>query len=113
MESPSPQPPSPAADETVSVEQFLKLLSESGLLSTDEVKTVVAGVPEPSRSNARSLSQELIRQQRLTPYQASMLLHGRSKGLVLGSYEVLDKIHCAHTPGKRRGPPCGCGTNRG
>jgi serine/threonine protein kinase len=74
----------------VSVEQFLKGLSESGLLPADEVRALAQ---RHVQGDARALAQELVKQQKLTPYQASMLGRGRSKGLVLaGAYVVLEKL---------------------
>jgi serine/threonine protein kinase len=76
--------------EMVSVEQFLKGLSESGLLPADEV---LALTQRPAQGDARALAQELVKQQKLTAYQALMLGRGRSKGLVLaGTYVVLEKL---------------------
>ena len=42
--------------------------------------------------DAVDLVRELYRQGKLTKYQAQSLYHGRSKGLVLGNYVILDRI---------------------
>jgi serine/threonine protein kinase/Leucine-rich repeat (LRR) protein len=76
----------------VSAERFVKHLADSGLLSKSEIKTLVATIPEPQRHDANGLAQELVRLEKLTRYQATMLSQGRSKGLVLGNYVVLDRL---------------------
>ncbi|MBL8796961.1 MAG: protein kinase [Planctomycetia bacterium] len=82
--------PSPAAADMVPVEQFLKGLGESGLLPAADVRALAQRY---AQGDARALAQELIRQQKLTPYQASMLGRGRSRGLVLANtYIVLEKL---------------------
>lgn len=88
MESPNQTAPT----EAVSVDQFVKLLLDTGLLPADEVRAFASAIPVAQRQDARPLAQELMKQGKLTKYQASMLYAGKSKGLVLGNYAILDKI---------------------
>jgi len=84
--------PSPTSVTSVSLDEFVKCLSESELLPAEEVRTLVKRVPAAQRRDAAAFAQELIHQQKLTRYQAAMLLQGTSRGLVLGNYVVLDKL---------------------
>src|SRR5262245_40861291 len=82
----------PIAAEVLSVEQFARHLAESGLLPPAEVKALAGRVPAAQRGDCRPLVDQLVKLGKLTSYQASMLCQGRSKGLVLGNYAILDKI---------------------
>jgi serine/threonine protein kinase len=83
---------SPSADTRVTVEQFSRSLTESGLLSAEEVKSLTERIPPNQRQDCRSFAQELIKQQKLTKYQAAMLFQGKTKGLVLGNYVLMEKL---------------------
>ncbi|HLJ11061.1 MAG TPA: serine/threonine-protein kinase, partial [Planctomycetaceae bacterium] len=77
----------------VSVENFLKFLSDSGILSSDDVLGLKARIPEDKRSDdAQELARELVRQKKLTLFQANALYHAKLKGLTLGNYVLLDRI---------------------
>lgn len=74
-------------------EQFIDCLSKSGLLSTTEVAALTAHLPaDKSGNDATSFASELVKQKKLTPYQASILSQGQVKGLIFGDYKVLDKV---------------------
>src|SRR5687767_9904656 len=78
---------------SVSVEQFAKAVSESGLLSADELAAFQAGLRASRRpADAQALARELITAGKLTKYQASAAYQGKAKSLMLGQYVVLDKI---------------------
>jgi Leucine-rich repeat (LRR) protein/tRNA A-37 threonylcarbamoyl transferase component Bud32 len=83
---------SQAGADLVSVQQFVQYLSDSNLFSADEVKAFLAGVQPSQRQDTRLLAQELVKQGKLTRFQAQMLCQGKTRGLVLGSYAVLDKL---------------------
>jgi serine/threonine protein kinase len=85
-----PRPSAPASP--VSSEQFLKGLTDSGLLSAGEVQAVLSGISFSRRHDVRQLAAEFVKQGKLTRYQATMLFQGRSRGLVLGNYALLDKL---------------------
>src|SRR5579872_2216043 len=77
----------------VSVENFLKHLADSGILSSDEIERLDAKNPKEKRSeDALALARNLVRENTLTQFQASALYQGKAKGLVLGNYVLLDKI---------------------
>jgi serine/threonine protein kinase len=74
-------------------EQFIDCLSKSGLLSATEVAAVTANLAADKTANdATSFASELVKQKKLTPYQASILSQGQVKGLIFGDYKVLDKV---------------------
>ena len=79
--------------DSLSIERFLECLSQSGLLSEAELSEVreEASSGDIAR-DASSLAAELVRRQRLTEYQAQVLCGGKSGGLLLGNYVVLDEI---------------------
>ncbi len=72
---------------------FITGLSQSGLMSVDEVRSFQAKLPSDARpADSESLITQLIRHGKLTPYQAQMIHSGQIDGLVLGEYVVLDMI---------------------
>jgi hypothetical protein len=70
----------------------VRSLTECGLLAAAEIQAVLAQVPATHRHDARTLAQEFVRRRKLTDYQASNLCEGKSRGLVLGNYAILDKL---------------------
>ncbi len=87
-------PDSSSAPASLSIDEFLQTLSQSGLLPPQELDSVRAHpVAHPdSGSTTADLINWLIQQEKLTQYQAELLCRGRAGGLVLGNYIVLDKI---------------------
>jgi serine/threonine protein kinase len=85
--------PSPGQTSTfVSVDQFIKGLIDSGLLPAEEARPLAARVPPTQKDDCRPLAKELVEAKKLTWYQAMMLTQGRTKGLVLDNYIILDRI---------------------
>ena len=77
----------------VSLKDFAKSLAASGLMSTEEVRDFLGTFPAEKRpKSSQDLARELIRAGKITKYQAMEVYHGRTKGLVLGNYVILDKI---------------------
>lgn len=77
----------------VSLDQFTQQLADSGLLSSADVQTLVEGLPAEKRpQDAEQLARELVRQKRLTAFQAQQIYAGKGKSLVLGNYVILDKL---------------------
>uniref|UniRef100_UPI00321FE46A serine/threonine protein kinase n=1 Tax=Thermogutta sp. TaxID=1962930 RepID=UPI00321FE46A len=77
----------------VTGEQFWQSLQESGLLSADELSRwgqELFGSAFPD--SGEELARELVRHRVLTAFQAGCLLRGRTKGLVLGEYVILDRL---------------------
>ena len=76
-----------------SLEQYQTLLAESGLLSRDEIRRFLNDLPPDSRpKDAQALAKALVRAEKLTKFQAAAVYQGQIKELVLGEYEILDKL---------------------
>ena len=75
---------------TVTIEQFIRLLDDSGLLTAVEMEDVLAGLPLYTSVN--SLAEGIYRRGRLTKYQLQRVYQGNGKSLHLGNYTVIDKI---------------------
>jgi Leucine-rich repeat (LRR) protein/tRNA A-37 threonylcarbamoyl transferase component Bud32 len=78
----------------VPLAEFVKRLSESGVMPADEIRAVQArllsGAVAPQ--DAQAFARELVKQRRLTPYQAATVYRGNAPDLVFGTYVVLDKL---------------------
>jgi serine/threonine protein kinase len=77
---------------TLTVEEFLEQLSESGLMTAEEITTFQRGLPADNQKNVEDLASELVRQKRLTRFQADAVCRGEARSLVLGNYVILDRI---------------------
>ena len=89
-----PGVPVPAGRTLLNVTQFLMQLVQSGLMTPSAVELLkdrYASLIVPDQP-ASELSHALVEQKVLTRFQASMLLQGRGKGLVLGQYVLLEKL---------------------
>ncbi|MCH7726226.1 MAG: protein kinase [Planctomycetes bacterium] len=73
----------------ISVDVFITCLRKSRLLKSDEIDRLLEAI---KADDTQSLVQELIARKKLTRFQASALRRGKYKGLVLGSYVVLEKL---------------------
>jgi len=79
----------------VPLEQFVKQLADSGVMSADDIQAFQASLPAEklnAAEDAQSFARELIKQRKLTSYQASAIYQGKGQGLVFGTYVVLDKL---------------------
>ncbi len=77
----------------VTREQFVANLVRSGLMSADEVASFQRERLGQGRDvDVEELARELVRAGKLTKYQATTIYQGKTKGLVLGDYVVLDRI---------------------
>jgi len=74
----------------VPLEQFVKHLEDSGILAGDTLQEFIP--PRASPKDAEELVRELVRQKKLTRFQAEQVWQGKGKSLVLGNYLLLDKI---------------------
>ena len=74
----------------VPVEQFVKLLEDSGILASETIRDFVP--PKSNPKDGEELARELVRQKKLTKFQAEEVYRGKGKSLVLGNYTLLDKI---------------------
>jgi serine/threonine protein kinase len=74
-------------------EDFLHELTQSGLMEPAEAAAYRQRVSASGgQYDARAVSRELVRAGRLTPYQAAAILQGKAKGLLIGTYLVLDRL---------------------
>ncbi len=77
----------------VSLEQFIERLVQSGLYTAQDLSAFQEGLPPEKRpKDPQGLARELIQAGRLTKFQAEAVYVGKTKGLVLGDYVILDKI---------------------
>ncbi len=74
----------------VALEQFVEQLEDSGILARDTLREFLP--PNAAPKNAEELARELVRQRKLTKFQAAQLCQGKGKSLVLGNYVLMDKI---------------------
>lgn len=74
-------------------DQFAKNLVATKLLSREEVQAAWQSYAKTVKErSAQGFAKELIRSERLTAYQAERIAQGEVKGLILGSYVILDRI---------------------
>ena len=77
----------------LSVDDFITRLNDSGLMTSDEVRALVESLPADKRpQDVNQFAQELIRQKKLTAYQAQTVYQGKGQSLILGNYVILDKL---------------------
>jgi len=76
--------------ETISREEFVRSVNESGLLSGADLRATLGG--EAGVSDTRELARSLVDAHRLTPFQADAILAGRLRELCIGNYVVLDRL---------------------
>ncbi|MBM79791.1 MAG: hypothetical protein CMJ78_04270 [Planctomycetaceae bacterium] len=71
--------------------EFTDRLGRSGIFSTDELSEIAKTADTATFGSPEELAFELVRQKRLTEYQASVVC-GEDSRLTIGEYIVLDKI---------------------
>ena len=84
-----------SATKPISEIDFVDGLRRSGLMPQDEIDQLLMDLSwdrSKSHGDSSSLAKRLIRSEKLTQFQAKLLLRGRWKGLVLGNYTILDKL---------------------
>src|SRR4051812_37438053 len=69
---------------------FLSRVSQSGLLSSQQIKAGLADLPQTNRGKA--VARAFVDQGLLTKFQAELLLAGRTTGFFLGQYRILEQI---------------------
>ena len=78
---------------TLSLDDFLTRLNESGLLASAEVRGILDAWPSEQPSpDVQAFAQELVRRKRLTRFQAEQIHAGKGKSLTLGNYVLLDML---------------------
>ena len=78
----------------LSVAQFTERLTASELMSAETVASFVESLPgdSPARTDGESFARELVKQKKLTTFQAEQICTGDGKLLTLGNYVILDKL---------------------
>ena len=71
------------------LDRFLRHVVKSGLLDQGQLDGALRSLPSERRGEVRVVAEFLIRSGRLSRFQAVKLLQGRSKGLLLGHFQVL------------------------
>jgi serine/threonine-protein kinase len=79
--------------ESISSEEFLRRLSESGLLSEFDLRAALEGFRAVTGlSDARAVAMSLIDSGWLTHFQADAILRGRVSQLFIGNYTILTRL---------------------
>jgi serine/threonine protein kinase len=73
-------------------DDFLKTILRSGLLDREQLKVVLRTVPQEQRDDPAALAEHLIKNGKLSRFQARKLLQGTALGLKLGPFQVLAPI---------------------
>jgi serine/threonine protein kinase len=74
------------------VDSFLKTVMRSGLLTREQLQGSLRDLSQAERGDPEALAARLINAGQLSRYQASKLLKGTARGLVLGPFQVLSPI---------------------
>ena len=75
------------------IAQFVELAVRCQLVVEPEIRALCAQLfPGGQPGSVQSLAEELIRRGKLTRYQAAAIRQGKTKGLSIGNYIVLDKV---------------------
>jgi serine/threonine protein kinase/DNA-binding response OmpR family regulator len=76
----------------LSREEFLRNLSDSGLFSPEEMAAALATLPKSPAADGEALAQCLIDAGKLTRFQATAVGERQFQSLVIGNYQVLDRL---------------------
>lgn len=77
----------------LSTEQFATAVTAAGLLSADEIKAIWNAFPASQRpKDGESFANLLVKEEKLTQFQAKEVLSGGKTPLVLGEYVLMAKI---------------------
>jgi serine/threonine protein kinase len=76
----------------LSRDEFIQNLSDSGLLTPDEVDKAIDTVSELQTADGDAVARQLIDAGKLTPFQAEAVRERRFEELVIGNYQVLDRL---------------------
>ncbi|NLY00820.1 MAG: SUMF1/EgtB/PvdO family nonheme iron enzyme [Rhodopirellula sp.] len=78
---------------TVLLDQFVETLSQSGLMARGEIEAFLDALDADARpENGEALARLLVRHGKLTRFQAQCIYQGKTRGLMMGDYVVLDRI---------------------
>jgi serine/threonine protein kinase len=74
------------------VDGFLQTVLRSRLLDREQLQDALRDVPRDQRDDPRALADHLIRKGKLSRFQASKILRGTGRGLLLDHFQVLSPI---------------------
>ena len=75
------------------LDKFIRSLIKSGLMTDEEIQKFLDGIPDDQKPTSnKDLAKALYGKNKLTKFQTQAVFQGRTKGLVVGNYVVLDKI---------------------
>lgn len=78
---------------SLSKDEFTQQLTESGLMDVAAVTAFQSGLAGDQQSqDGEGLARELVKQKRLTAFQADQIFAGKGPSLVLGNYVILSKL---------------------
>jgi serine/threonine protein kinase len=75
----------------LSLQEFLRNLTDSGLIPKEELDAALKGAAEPPADGER-LAERLVASGRLTSFQATAVRERQFEQLVIGNYDVLDRL---------------------
>ena len=77
----------------VSLDQFSKQLTDSGVMSGEDLQVFIGKLPvEAKPTDGEQLAKRLVREKKISAYQAPVVYSGKGKSLTMGGYFVLDKL---------------------
>src|SRR6516165_2534040 len=76
----------------LSREEFLRNLSDSGLFTPEELRSALESLPDPLEPDGDTLALRLVAAGKLTMFQAKAVRERRFNELVIGNYQVLDRL---------------------
>jgi serine/threonine protein kinase len=76
----------------LSRDEFLQYLSDSGLFSKGEFDSVLECLPKDTAVDGEAIAQHLIAEGKLTKFQVAALRDRSFEDLVIGNYQVLDRL---------------------
>jgi len=77
----------------LSIDQFINEISSSGMIPAAELFSWMSSIAEADRpKTSEELARQLVKQKKLTKFQAEQIYAGQGKSLTLGNYLILDKL---------------------
>ena len=77
----------------VSLEQFTNNLTDSGVMTNEVVTSFIAALPAEAKPvDGEQLAKRLVKDKKISAYQAQVVYAGKGKSLTMGGYFVLDKL---------------------
>ncbi len=76
----------------VSLAELAACVVDLECASNAEISTLVESLPADKREDSQELARSLVQAQKVTKFQATLLLKGQGKSLLMGDYVVLDRI---------------------